>query len=60
MLAKFKTLQQSSAETAEVFRVKTKNTKKFYGYELLLAFKSSGLEIMRMNEEETESAKVIP
>jgi hypothetical protein len=48
------------AETAELFLGKDKKHKSFYEYGLLFAFRSSGDEDKRMNEEEAESAEVVP
>jgi hypothetical protein len=46
------------AETAELFLGKDK--KIFYGNGLLFAFRSSGIEDQRRNEEETENAEIVP
>jgi hypothetical protein len=50
---------QSTQRPQSFFLVKTKskNQKSFYFYRLLFAFRSSGIEDKRMNEEETESAE---
>jgi hypothetical protein len=48
------------AETAELLLGKDKKHKSFYGYGLLFAFRSSGDEDKRMNEEEAESAERVP
>jgi hypothetical protein len=42
-----------------VFLGKDKKYKSFYGYGLLFAFRSSGDEDKRMNEEEAESAEIV-
>ena len=48
------------AETAEFFPGKDIKHKSFYGYGLLFVFRSSEDEDQRMNEEEAESAEIIP
>jgi hypothetical protein len=48
------------AETAELFFVKDGKHKFFSGYGLLFAFRSSGDRDERMNEEEAESAEIVP
>ena len=48
------------AETAEVFLGKDKKHKLFFGYGLLFAFQSSGIEDKRVSEEEAESAEIAP
>jgi len=48
------------AEIAELFLGKDKKHKSFYGYGLLFAFRTSGNEDKRMNEEEAESAEIFP
>ncbi len=47
------------AETAEVFLGKDKKHK-IFGYGLLFAFQSSGIEDKRVSEEEAESAEIAP
>jgi hypothetical protein len=51
--------KKSTAENAEFFLWKDQKHKSFYGYGLLSAFRSSGDEDLRMNEEEAESAEII-
>ena len=46
------------AEIAELFLFKNKKYISFYGYGLLFAFRSSGDEEKRMNEEEAEIAEI--
>jgi len=48
------------AEIAELFLGKDKKHKSFYGYGPLFAFRSSGDEDKRRNEEEAESAEIVP
>jgi len=48
------------AEAAELFLWKDKKYKSFYGYGLLFGFRSSGDRDKRMNEEEAESAEIVP
>ena len=48
------------AEAAEVFLGKDKKHKLFFGYGLLFAFQSSGIEDKRVSEEEAESAEIAP
>jgi hypothetical protein len=49
-----------STEIAELFLGKEKKQKCFYGYRPLFAFRSSGDRDKRMNEEEAESAEIVP
>jgi hypothetical protein len=55
-----KRLTAEYAEIAELFIGKDKRNKSFYGYGLLFAFPTSGDEDERMNEEEAESAEIVP
>jgi hypothetical protein len=48
------------AETAELILGKDKKYKSFYGSGRLLAFRSSGDRDKGMNEEEAESAEIVP
>jgi hypothetical protein len=48
------------AETAELFLCKDKKYKSFYGNGLLFAFRPRGDRDKRMDEEEAESAEIIP
>jgi hypothetical protein len=48
------------AEIAELFLGKDKKHKAFYGYGPLFAFRSSGDRDKRVNEEEAESAEIVP
>jgi len=52
--------KKSTAEYAELFLGKDKTRKSFCGYGLLFAFRSSGIEDKRRNEEEAESAESAP
>jgi len=57
---KKKILTAEHAETAELFLSKDKIYISFYEYGLLFAFRSSGDRDKRMNEEEAESAEIVP
>jgi len=48
------------AEAAELFLCEDKKYKSFSGYGLLFAFRSSGDRDKRLNEEEAESAEIVP
>jgi hypothetical protein len=48
------------AEIAELFLGKDKKNTSFYQYGLLFAFRPSGNEDKRRNEEEAESAEIVP
>jgi len=48
------------AETAELILGKDKKYKSFYGSGRLLTFRSSGDRDKGMNEEEAESAEIVP
>ena len=48
------------AETAELFLAKDKKYNSFYGYGLLFPFRFRGIEDQGMNEEEAESAEIVP
>ena len=48
------------AETAELFPGKDKKHNSFYQYGLLFALRSSEDEDKRRNEEEAESAEIVP
>jgi hypothetical protein len=52
-------LTAEHAETAEFFLEKTKN-RSLYRCGLLFAFGAFGDEDIRMNEEDTESAEIVP
>jgi hypothetical protein len=56
----WKKLTAEYAETAELLLGKNKKQKSFCGYGLLFVFRFSRIEDQRMNEEEAESAKVVP
>jgi hypothetical protein len=53
-------LTAEHAETTEFCLVKTKKHKSFYGNGGLFAFRSCGNVGKRMNEEEAESAEIVP
>jgi hypothetical protein len=53
-------LTAEHAETTEFSLVKTKKHKSFYGNGVLFAFGSCGNVDKRMNEEEVESAEIVP